>query len=52
MATGTPPGRKTTAKVAGKPRAAVTLRDVALEAGTTPMTVSNVLNNRAGQVGQ
>ncbi len=52
MGTGNPPGRKTTAKALGKPRSAVTLRDVALEAGTTPMTVSNVLNNRAGQVGQ
>ena len=31
--------------------AAVTLRDVARAAGTTPMTVSNVINGRKGQVG-
>jgi LacI family transcriptional regulator len=31
--------------------ARVRLRDVAAAAGTTPMTVSNVLNGRAGQVG-
>lgn len=30
----------------------VTLRDVAQVAGTTPMTVSNVLNNRAGAVSE
>ena len=30
---------------------AVTLKDVARLAETTPMTVSNVLNNRAGSVG-
>lgn len=29
----------------------MTLRDVALAAGTTPMTVSNVINERKGQVG-
>lgn len=29
-----------------------TLRDVALAAGTTPMTVSNVINGRVGQVGK
>jgi len=29
----------------------ITLRDVASMAGTTPMTVSNVVNGRAGQVG-
>lgn len=29
-----------------------TLRDVARAAGTTPMTVSNVINGRAGQVGK
>ncbi|OJY36492.1 MAG: hypothetical protein BGP06_20955 [Rhizobiales bacterium 65-9] len=29
-----------------------TLRDVARAAGTTPMTVSNVVNGRAGQVGK
>ncbi len=32
-------------------RAQVTLRDVARAAGTTPMTVSNVVNGREGQVG-
>jgi LacI family transcriptional regulator len=32
-------------------RANPTLRDVARAAGTTPMTVSNVVNGRAGQVG-
>lgn len=32
-------------------RGRVTLRDVAALAGTTPMTVSNVVNGRAGQVG-
>ena len=31
--------------------ASATLRDVALAAGTTPMTVSNVINRRKGQVG-
>ena len=31
--------------------ASATLRDVALAAGTTPMTVSNVINGRKGQVG-
>lgn len=31
---------------------AVTLRDVARLAGTTPMTVSNVINSRAGQVSE
>ena len=44
-------GRRITGRPAPKSRAAVTLRDVARVAGTTPMTVSNVLNNRAGQVG-
>ena len=29
----------------------LTLKDVALEAGVTPMTVSNVLNKRVGEVG-
>jgi LacI family transcriptional regulator len=32
-------------------RGRATLRDVAALAGTTPMTVSNVVNGRAGQVG-
>ncbi|MBL8338590.1 MAG: LacI family DNA-binding transcriptional regulator [Rhodoferax sp.] len=36
---------------AGRAGAAVTLRDVALAARTTPMTVSNVINGRKGQVG-
>jgi len=36
---------------AGRPGASATLRDVALTAGTTPMTVSNVINGRKGQVG-
>jgi LacI family transcriptional regulator len=43
------------AKAARKPltgRRAVTLRDVAAAAGTTPMTVSNVLNNRRGAVSE
>jgi LacI family transcriptional regulator len=34
-----------------EPRVTPTLRDVARAAGTTPMTVSNVVNGRAGQVG-
>lgn len=39
-------------QVATKPvRGKVTLKDVALAAGVTPMTVSNVLNGRHGQVG-
>ena len=33
-------------------RRSVTLRDVAAAAGTTPMTVSNVLNNRRGAVSE
>lgn len=33
------------------PKKSVTLKDVARVAETTPMTVSNVLNNRAGSVG-
>ncbi|MHB2167616.1 LacI family DNA-binding transcriptional regulator [Alsobacter sp. R-9] len=33
-------------------RGRATLRDVAALAGTTPMTVSNVVNGRAGQVGR
>ena len=36
---------------AAAPGASATLRDVALAAGTTPMTVSNVINGRKGQVG-
>jgi|GEM_PF-150419 len=36
---------------AGSAGASATLRDVALAAGTTPMTVSNVINGRKGQVG-
>ena len=38
-------------KAAGQPAATVTVRDVALAARTTPMTVSNVINGRKGQVG-
>ncbi len=34
-----------------EPHQAITLRDVARATGTTPMTVSNVINGRAGQVG-
>jgi LacI family transcriptional regulator len=35
----------------GRFKPSATLKDVALAAGVTPMTVSNVLNQRAGQVG-
>ena len=38
-------------KSVGQSVASVTLRDVALAADTTPMTVSNVINGRKGQVG-
>lgn len=43
--------RSPAAKSAARPAAPVTLRDVALAARTTPMTVSNVINGRKGQVG-
>ena len=42
---------RTMASPAAAPGASATLRDVALAAGTTPMTVSNVINGRKGQVG-
>lgn len=42
-----------TARALADPRRGrVTLRDVAALAGTTPMTVSNVINGRAGQAGE
>lgn len=40
----------TSAAAPGRPRA-LTLKDVAREAGVTPMTVSNVLNRRDSEVG-
>ena len=43
--------RSPAAKAAPQPGATVTLRDVAQAARTTPMTVSNVINGRKGQVG-
>ena len=43
--------RSPAAKSAARAGAPVTLRDVALAARTTPMTVSNVINGRKGQVG-
>jgi LacI family transcriptional regulator len=43
--------RSPVAKSAARAAAPVTLRDVALAARTTPMTVSNVINGRKGQVG-
>ena len=42
---------RTMSSPAAVPGASATLRDVALAAGTTPMTVSNVINGRKGQVG-
>ncbi len=42
---------KRTNTTTAKRTASATLRDVALAAGTTPMTVSNVINGRKGQVG-
>jgi len=45
------PAAKPAAKPAALPSATVTLRDVAQAARTTPMTVSNVINGRKGQVG-
>ena len=42
---------KRTNPTTARPAASATLRDVALAAGTTPMTVSNVINGRKGQVG-
>lgn len=43
--------RSPAAKPGQRPGGKVTLRDVALAARTTPMTVSNVINGRKGQVG-